>query len=63
MSIEEYNRQRLFVIAQMAATLEAGDRAAVVFDGTNHLHGYICEPKDYAARAVELFAAAEEVAG
>lgn len=52
MNMEEYAMRRLFCIAQMAATLEAGDRA-------NPTPGSLPDVADYAQRASALFDAAD----
>lgn len=57
MTMEDYQIQQVLCIAQMAATLEAGDRANSVYRPTNPT------PEYYAARATELFDAANALLG
>lgn len=57
MTTEEMQMQRLCTIARMAATLEAGDRAAL---GQGANRGQSLEmPWDYASRAAAIFDAVE----
>jgi hypothetical protein len=57
MNTEEYAMRRLFCIAQMAATLEAGDRATLESD--DDAQNFAVPAEYYAGRATALFEACD----